>query len=307
MVRRFSIGAAFFALALGAPGPSVAQSQSKSKPARPAPLAMVEAVQMPAWVERGGASTPLASGMELKDRDQVKTGAGSRLLLRTADGSAIKLGERGSLFLDGMRLLRGGNGYEAALRVAEGAFRFTTEAFAPFRGKRDVSIVVRTVTVGIRGTDLWGKSALQRQTVCLIDGRIDVTPPGENPISMDQRLSVYVRDVGESQPVAIVLADQLREWAGETETQTGRGVSKRGGKWKLTASPGLTHNRALDLYRDLRNAGYPAEIIPAKAGNKRVYNVRLSNFETRKDAEFVASALKQHPRLREHEYKAGTS
>jgi hypothetical protein len=145
-----------------------------------------------------------------------------------------------------------------------------------------------------------------RQIVCLIDGRVDVTPPGESPISMDQRLSFYVREMGRSQPVAIVLPDQLREWAGETETQTGRGVSKRGGKWKLTASSGLTHNRALDLYRDLRNAGYPAEIIPAKAGDKRVYNVRLSNFETRKDAEFVASALKEHPRLRGHEYRVGT-
>jgi len=303
MEKQFSIGAALVALALGAAGAATAQTESK--PARPAPLAMVEAVQMPAWVERGGARYPLVPGMELKDQDQLKTGVGSRLLLRAADGSAIKLGETGALFLDGMRM-RGGNVFEAALKVAEGAFRFTTEVFAPFRGRRDVSIVIRTVTVGIRGTDLWGRSAADRQIVCLIDGRIDVTPPGESPIGMDQRLSFYAREVGRSQPVAIVPPDQLREWAGETETQTGRGVSKRGGKWKLTASSGLTHNRALDLYRDLRNAGYPAEIIPAKAGDKRVYNVRLSNFETRKDAEFVASALKQHPRLRGHEYRVGT-
>src|SRR6266571_1761829 len=286
MRKQFSIGAAFIALVLGAPGASIAQS--KSKPARPAPLAMVEAVQMPAWVERGGARYPLVPGMELRDSDSVRTGDNSRLLLRTADGSAIKLGEKGSLVLDNMRMRRG-NVFEAALKVAEGAFRFTTEVFAPFRGK-----------------DLWGRSAADRQIVCLIEGRIDLTPPGESPIAMDQRLSFYVREMGRSQPVAIVLADQLREWAGETETRTGQGVSRRGGKWKLTASPGLTHNRALDLYTDLRKAGYPAEIIPAKAGDKRVYNVRLSNFETRKDAEFVAGALKQHPRLREHQYKVGT-
>jgi hypothetical protein len=301
MVGRFSIGAAFVALMLGASGASIAQS--KSKPARPAPLAMVEAVQMPAWVERGGASTPLMPGMELKDKDQLKTGAGSRLLLRTADGSAIKLGERGSLFLDGMRLR--GNVFEAAIKVAEGAFRFTTEVFASFRGRRDVNITIRTVTAGIRGTDLWGRSAPERQIVCLIEGNIDVTPPGERPIRMDQRRSFYLREMGQSLPVEIALAEQLREWAGETETVTGRGVSKRGGKWTLTAS-GLTHNRALDLYRDLRNAGYAAEIVPAKAGSRRVYNVRLSSFETRRDAEFVASALEQHPRLREHEYKVGT-
>jgi len=303
MRKQFPIGTAFIALVLGAPGASIAQS--KSKPARPAPPAMVEAVQMPAWVERSGARYPLVPGMELRDGDSVRTGDNSRLLLRTADGSAIKLGEKGSLVLDNMRM-RGGNVFEAALKVAEGAFRFTTEVFAPFRGKRDVRITIRTVTAGIRGTDLWGQSAADRQIVCLIEGRVDLTPPGESPIAMDQRLSFYVREMGRSQPVAIVLADQLREWAGETETRTGQGVSRRGGKWKLTASPGLTHNRALDLYTDLRKAGYPAEIIPAKAGGKRVYNVRLSNFETRKDAEFVAGALEQHPRFRGHEYKVGT-
>lgn len=303
MRKQFSIVAAFVALTLGATGSSIAQS--KSKPARPAPLAMVEAVQMPAWFERSGARYPLTPGVELKDRDQVMTGANSRLLLRMADGSSVKLGENGSLLFEGMRM-RGDKVFEAAMKVAEGAFRFTSGFFAPFRGRREVSVTVRTVTAGIRGTDLWGKSTPDRQILCLIEGKVDVTPPGESPISMDQRLSFYVREGGRSQPVAIVLADQLREWAGETETQTGRGVSKRGGKWKLTASSGLTPNRALDLYRDLRNAGYPAEIIPSKIGNKRVYNVRLSNFETRKDAEFVASALKQHPRLGEHGYKVGT-
>ena len=37
-----------------------------------------------------------------------------------------------------------------------------------------MSIRVATVTAGIRGTDLWGKSAADRQIVCLIEGRIEV-------------------------------------------------------------------------------------------------------------------------------------
>src|SRR5712691_1488825 len=236
----------------------------------------------------------------------------SRLPRNRAKKSEVKRKAPSATFIAASKTLsprmrmRGDNVFEAAMKVAEGAFRFTSDFFARFRGRREVRVTVRTVAAGIRGTDLWGKSTPDRQILCLIEGKIDVTPPGESPIGMDQRLSFYVREGGQSQPVAIVLADQLREWAGETETQAGRGVSKRGGKWKLTASPGLAPNRALDLYRDLRNAGYPAEIIPAKVGNKRVYNVRLSNFETRRDAEFVASALKQHPGLRQHEYKVGT-
>src|SRR4029077_18866230 len=95
------------------------QPESKSKRAPPAPLAMVEAVQMPAWVERGGASHPLVAGMELKDDDQVRTGSGSRVLLRTADGSAVKLGEKGSLFLGGMQM-RENKVFAGAVKVADG-------------------------------------------------------------------------------------------------------------------------------------------------------------------------------------------
>src|SRR5260370_42064104 len=126
MMRQGSIVAALAALTLGA-GAAMAQSDPKSKRAQPAPLATVEAVQIPAWVERGGASYPLAPGMGLKDNDRVKTGAHSRLLLRTADGSAAKLGEKGSLFLGAMQM-RGHNGFEATLQVGGGAFRFTPQA-----------------------------------------------------------------------------------------------------------------------------------------------------------------------------------
>ncbi len=303
MKKQFSIGAALVAFALGTTGAALAQSETKSKAAKAAPLAVVEAVQMPAWVERGGASTPLVPGMELRDRDQLKTGANSRLLLMMADGSLVKLGEKGSLGLDAMRL-RGDSVFEAAMKVAQGAFRFTTQAGAKFRGRREVSITVATLTVGIRGTDLWGKSDLDRQIVCLIEGKIEVTPPGESPIGMDQPLSFYIREKGQSQPVATVPLDQLKEWAAETEPQPGQGISKRGGKWKITASSGLTHNQALTLYDDLRRAGYPAEVIPARLKDQRVYNVRLSNFETKKDAESVAESLKQ-ARIAEGEYKVG--
>src|SRR5262245_61584635 len=68
--------------------------------AAPAGIA-VEGVQMPAWVEQAnGARVPLAIGMALSNKDRVFTGPGSRVLLRLADGSLIKLGENGLLALD---------------------------------------------------------------------------------------------------------------------------------------------------------------------------------------------------------------
>ena len=285
MNKRIFPGAALLALVL-----------TSSAVAAAAPNVVVDTVQMPAWVERDGTRIPLSAGMELKEHDQVRTGTNSRLLLKTADGSSVKLGEKASLALDNLRM-RSDNVFEAAMKVAEGAFRFTTEALAKYRGKREINISIATVTAGIRGTDLWGKSAPDRQVVCLIEGKIEVTPPGESPISMDQRLSFYVRDKGQSQPVAMVMPDQLMQWATETETQPGRGVSKRGGKWKITAASGKSLDEALDVSKELRDAGYPAEIIPAKVKDKRVYNVLVPNFVGKKDAEFVASGLKEQGRV----------
>jgi FecR protein/SPOR domain len=302
MMLRHPIASTLAALALGTTGAAMAQSVSKSKPPRSAPLAIVETVQLSASVLRGGVSTPLAPGMELGSRDQVRTGPQSRVVLRTADGSTVKLGEQGSFFLDNARM-RDDNVFEAAMRMAEGAFRFTTEALEKFGGRREVNITVKTVTAGIRGTDLWGKSTSDSQIVCLIAGTIEVTSPGERPFTMDQPLSFYVLEGDLSRAIATVPPGQFQEWAAETETQPGRGVSRRGGKWKIAIAPTEKHNDALRIYDELRKAGYPAEIVPSKVGEKRVYGVRLSNFETKQDAEFVADSLKRKAGFARYDYK----
>ena len=260
--------------------------------ATPASSVVVEAVQMPAWVERDGARpVPAYPGMELKSRDQIKTGANSRLLLRTADGSTVKLGENALFKLDNLQP-QSKSLFVASMDVLEGAFRFTTDVLAPFRGKREVKISVALVTAGIRGTDLWGKSAPDRQIVCLIEGRVDVTPPGEQPFVMDQPLQFYVRDKGQSQPLAAVPAEQLQQWATETDIQPGRGAARSGGRWKVTLGAPDNLRSALKLYDDIRNAGYPAEMHPVPAGNKHIYNVRVANLPSKAEAEALAASLK---------------
>ncbi len=64
-----------------------------------APDAIVEGLQLPAWITRDGKRQPLAVGTELRSSDEVATGGNSRLLLRLGDGSAVKLGENGRLKL----------------------------------------------------------------------------------------------------------------------------------------------------------------------------------------------------------------
>lgn len=262
--------------------------------AHAAPAAVVEGMQLPVWVERsvlgGVRRAPLAPGAELKSGDEVRTGPGARLYIKLAEGSVVKLGEKASLRIAELAPDRGGL-FAAALNVLEGAFRFTTDVLAKPR-RRDVSIKVATVTAGIRGTDLWGKSGAERQVVCLIEGRIEVGAEGEAPVTMDQPRQFYQREQGRTQPVGFVEPAQLAQWAKETEIAEGAGAVRPGGKWRVTLVRAKTQAAALELYDRLRDAGYPAHIRPSMAGDARVYLVQISRLASREDAEALLGQLR---------------
>jgi hypothetical protein len=269
---------ALFAAALAASAQGLAQ-----------PAAVVEGVQMPAWVERSGRTSPVAPGMALQAGDQVKTGAGSRLLVKLSEGSLVKLGENGSLRITEMAPSQ--DLFKAALRVLEGAFRFSTDLAAKQR-RRDVNITVATVTAGIRGTDLWGRSRNEREIVCLIEGRIEVGAEGEQPVVMDQPRQFYVRDKGKTQPVGFVEPQQLNEWAKETEIERGQGAARLGGRWSVVLATAGNQRDALMVYDEVRKAGYPAEIRPSKDADKRSYVVRIRNLPSKAEAAALADSLR---------------
>lgn len=266
-----------------------------------APTAVVEGVQMPAWLERDGTKRPLAAGMELQASDKVSTGANSRLLLRLAEGSEVKLGENALLSLDklGQRQENKSTFLEAALDVARGAFRFTTATKSKIASRRQVDIRVATVTAGIRGTDLWGKSSAERDLVCLIEGKIQVQREGEAAVAMDEPLKFYVAAKGadgradaskKAELAAVVMAD-LQQWAAETEIAAGQGAARSGGKWKVVAAARDTQAAALQVYDQLRAAGYAAEIYPMGTPDKRSYQVRISNLPSKAEAEALGAKV----------------
>jgi len=272
----------FHALALAA---ALYSSLSLAQPA-----AVVEGVQMPVWLEREGkAPEPLAPGMELKSGDRLRTGAGSRLLVKLSEGSVVKLGENARLQI--AELLPTKETFKAALGVLEGAFRFTTELVAKKR-RRDININVSQVTAGIRGTDLWGRSRSDNQIVCLIEGSIEVGAPNEAPVTMDKPLQFYQRTAGKTQPVAFVGKAQLDEWARETEIERGKGAARRGGKWRVELASPDNQADALAVYTQVREAGYAASILPAKEGDKLVYHVRVAHLPSKAEAEALAGQLK---------------
>jgi cell division septation protein DedD len=267
-----------FVLALFAACPALAQV-----------TATVEGVQSPAWVERGGRRLPLIPGMELRAGDALVTGAGSRVLVKLAEGSLVKLGENAQLGFAELSPSR--ELFKAALNVLEGAFRFTTDLVAKSR-KRDVSIRAAQVTAGIRGTDLWGRSRAGNEIVCLIEGEIEVAAEGESPVAMNQPLQFYRRIEGKTQPVGTVDKAQLDQWSSETELQAGKGVARRGGRVSLILGTAEAQDDALAIYDQVRGAGYPAEILPVKQDTKFIYEVRIRHLPSRAEAQALANQLR---------------
>lgn len=260
-----------------------------SAPAAAQAPAIVEGVQMPAWVERNGERRPLAPGMALRSGDELRTGAGSRLLLRFAEGSLVKLGENGTLRL--AELAPGRDLFRGALGVLEGAFRFTTQKLGAHR-RRDINIHVSQVTAGIRGTDVWGRSRAETQIVCLIEGEVEVSAPNEAPITMNQPLQFYQRERGQARPVGSVDPRQLAEWAKETEIEAGRGAARRGGRFSVQLGSVDSQSEALSVYDRARDAGYAAEIRPIQDGEKLSYVVRIRGLPSRAEANALAAQLK---------------
>jgi len=256
----------------------------------------VEGVVSPAWVERGGLRLPLAVGMTLRDKDRIRTGPGSRALLRMAEGSAVKLGENAALTVDdlheqpGLRMRRL---VRASLDVARGAFRFTTDVFIRRPAERDVKIRITTITAGIRGTDVWGKSEGERDIVCLVEGRIAVSHPQTGEFTMAEPLSFFIAPrKAKPLPVAPVDRRQLEQWANETEMKPGSGGARRGGRFRVEAASAPDQRGALATYDRLREAGYPAVIAPVAKEGAVEYRVRIVGLASERDARAVAEQLK---------------
>jgi hypothetical protein len=216
----------------------------------------VEAVQYPAWLERGGNAVPLTPGTTLVTSDRIRTGANARVQLRLGEGSTIKLGENARFVIE---KIESRGIFSSALSVLDGAFRFTTDALRKAQ-KREVSIKVKNVTAGIRGTDLWGKSTGEKDLVCLLEGKISVGAEGHPTVTLDQPLDFYTKPRDGAPVVAKVDERQVAVWAEETEISAQGAAARAGGEWRVTAATLPTRDEALALNRALRANGYPSEI-----------------------------------------------
>ncbi len=261
-------------------------------PAAAAPSAVVDGVQMPAWVERYGLLQPIAPGMELRAQDTVRTGRNARVLLKLAEGSLVRLGENGQLKLASLTEKDDQKSvFRAAFEVLRGAFRFTTDRLAAPR-KRDVEVRIASITAGVRGTDLWGKATDERDVVCLIEGSISVAREGSPAISMNDPLTFYVAPKGAPpEAVQAVPLAKLAQWAQETDLTAGHGASQRGGKWKVVLAEASDQAPALEVYLKARRAGFGASIDALGKEPRRRYVVSIGQLADEAGALALAQRL----------------
>jgi hypothetical protein len=247
----------------------------------------VEAMNYPAWVVRNYETLPLLPGLRLGADDLLRTGKGGRLLLRMADGSAVKLGESARFLVNSaVQETEAGNAaLESVFQVLRGAFRFTAGVYAARRTGHRVSIRIGAITAGIRGTDIWGRSNAEQDLVCLIDGSIRVQAEGENGLDLDQPLSVYVKPKEQSpRPVEPVDMPQLQRWAAETELDPGAGKVVGGGQWQVVLISLTSLKNAEKLLLDYRQRGFAAQRKSVIRQGRTLHRVLLPGFESIEDA-----------------------
>lgn len=260
-----------------------------SAPVLAAAAATVEAVQSPAWRDRGGITVPLAAGMELRNGDVLRTGPGARAYLMLAEGSRVKLGEAVQ-FTFYTTSLRPEKSFRGALDLAAGAFRFTTAKLKKTL-PREVAIRVGTATIGIRGTDLWGKTDKDGDLVALLEGRIEITRAGQTT-ELAQPMTYFDAPTGQAAEVKPLDPETFVKMVRQTEIMAGDGAARAKGRGRMLVATAASEEAALELYDRIREAGFAARIRPRAAeGGGWTYELRLGGYANAAEAEVAAARL----------------
>ncbi len=251
--------------------------------------AEVRLVQSPAWRVQAGQRSALQPGEALAAGDRIVTGRGARVVLALSEGSTVKLGENAELSLAELIEPPQPSGvFKGFLDVARGAFRFTTSVLSRHR---EIRTRVGTATIGIRGTDVWGKHEDSRDFVVLLEGHIEIERDGLS-VAMSEPQSLFMAPAGQpALPLAPVNPEDLGHWAQETEPQAGGGQRDGAGRYRLMLPLAHEQTQAQGLVELLANAGYSANLDELAVGDARAWRVSLPGYSNEAEAQAGATAV----------------
>lgn len=251
----------------------------------------VEALQAPVWRLRGAEREAVAPGDVLYVQDRLETGPGARAVLSLSEGSTVKLGADAVFNIEELTEPADREGlFTSVLNVVRGAFRFTTAAAAKLR-RRDIQARIGTATIGIRGTDVWGKSEPGRDFVVLIEGEVEIQR-GTERVPLKVPGTLYAAPLGAANGVtSTATPDALAGWAAETEPTAGSGVLGKDGTYVLQLSSHRDPASASALAQRLRRAGYPVTSERIKLAGQAWTRVSLAGLMSAADAKALADVL----------------
>ena len=119
----------------------------------------------------------MAIGGPVNFEDLLTTGVASRLLVTLLDETEVTLSERASLMVDKI-VFDPENARVVRLKSLAGSFLLAVTQFA-LKGDNEVIMVTPSVTIGIRGTTVWGGQIDGGYGVFSLEGSVSVTTLAE--------------------------------------------------------------------------------------------------------------------------------
>jgi len=147
-------------------------------------------------------------------RDELRTGAASRLTVHFADDTKLYMGDHSTLMIDEM-VYRPRDAGEALFTLTQGVFRMVSGAI---NKTPDSEFTVRTplATIGVRGTDFWGHQTEEKLTMALLDdGELHIQA-GEKTIILTTPNEAIVIEKGKPVGDIIRLTDEQINQAKKT-------------------------------------------------------------------------------------------
>ena len=254
---------------------------------------VVTTVQPPAWLQHDGQEQPLQPGMAVADGDQLRTGAGGRVYVALPELSTVKVGENTRFVTPGMDMTTDSQGslFKSTLHLLKGVFRFTTSAEGKAM-RRDVEIQVAVATIGIRGTDVWGRADDNGGLVALLEGKISMDMPGHTDMKMSAPMHYMTMTGSCAMQMDIpVTADKVADWALQTDVKPGAGVLRNGGRWTLALQSSPDAADLQPLMQRLAGEGYPVEDSSFGHKGRTWHRLILRQIASYRDARTLADRL----------------
>ena len=150
-------------------------------------------------------------------------------------------------------------------------------------------------TIGIRGTDVWGKAAGKRggsgDFVVLIEGSISVNREGAATLTMDDPQTIYRAVAGEQASTEPVNVDDLQRWAQETALVAGQGVLSHKGPYGVSLASMQRDDYARAAHARFLRQGYAVYLFGIERNLQNWQRVAVVGFVTKADADFFADQM----------------